>query len=211
VLRFSIRHARGLRRPRSELDGYPQEIIEKLEEEEEERVKAIRAPSAFAVITVDEREAYTTFEHEETSDPDWEESFDIKVRDLSTVVIRVFDRKCIDQGWPAFIGFTTFMPFNVLPPPRHDEVEDAEDPDADSGKVDKDDIPLVKEGVTISDMTISISLSTDTSIQPSLPSVPPVLSGPVETHVQRRVALVKWGNKKSGSKKETTTRVYEYE
>ncbi|KAF8152964.1 hypothetical protein B0H34DRAFT_677195 [Crassisporium funariophilum] len=204
ILRFSIRGATGLQRPQCELDPYPLEVIETIPEE---KVKEMRAPSPFAVITIDEREMYTTFEQYDTTDPDWDESFDVTLGDLSTVVIRIFDRKCIDRNWPSFIGFTTILPFALLPPPRDDESTDtlSERPSS----VVKVDIPLVREGITVSGMSVSISLSTDTHNPPSLPVVPPRLHEEVN-HVQRRVGLIKIGNKKYGRKKETTTRVYDY-
>jgi len=215
MLRFSIRNARGLQRPRTELDSYPPEYIAALEEDD---VARARSPSAFAVITVDDREMYSTFEIDNAHDPDWEESFDMKVDDLSIVVIRVFDMKCINKGWPSFIGFTTVHPFTALPHPNkahlnkaHPNSASAEEISAtESGlsQVDLDAIPLVREDTTVPDMSVSISISTDTKLPPSLPTVP-LLSGPQETRVQRRVTLVKFGNKKVGRKKETTTTVYQ--
>jgi len=210
VLRFRIKGARGLQRPHCEVDSFSQQRIDIMEEEE---IKARRAPTAFAIITIDEREQYTTFEIDDTTEPNWDESFDIKVGDMSTVVIRVFDRKCIDQGWPAFIGFTTILPFSILPPPKKEEDQPAnDDPEvqADRSKVDLDDIPLVREGITVPEMTVSISLSTDTRIQPTLPYVPPLMTGPRRVEAQNRVTLVKWGNKKYGRKKETNTYVYNF-
>ena len=192
--------AKGLQRPHCELDGYPEHLLKNIPED---KINAIRAPSPFAVITIDEREMYTTFEEENSTDPGWNESFDVEIDDLSTVVIRVFDRKCIDQGWPAFIGFTAILPFSLLPPPDEEDVNTS----SHSSK-NIDDIPLAREGVTVSGMSVSISLSTDTRIPPTLPVVPPHLYGPERTRVERRVALFKWGNKTMGRKKVKTTRVY---
>ena len=149
---------------------------------------------------------YTTFEEENNTDPSWNESFDVEIEDLSTVVIRVFDRKCIDFGLPAFIGFTTILPFSLLPPKNEDANSS---PDS---QVNVDMIPLVREGVVISGMSISISLSTDTREPPTMAHAPPHLYGPEETRVERRVALFKCGNRKTvGRKKVTTTRVYQLE
>lgn len=208
VLRFRIKGARGLRRPYCEVDSFSQKLIDTLGEEE---IKARRGPTAFAVITIDEREQYTTFEIGNTTEPNWDESFDIKVGDMSTVVIRVFDRKCIDQGRPAFIGFTTILPFSILPPPKKGDQPANDDPEtpADGSKVDLD-IPLVLEGITVPDMTVSISLSTDTRFQPTLPYVPPLMTGPHRVDEQRRVTFIKWGNKRYGGKKETNTHVYNF-
>jgi len=203
-LRISIRNAKGLQRPHCELDGYTEH---ELKDMPEGRVNAIRAPSSFAVITIDEREMYTTFEQENTTHPHWNETFDVDIEDLSTVVIRVFDRKCIDLNWTAFIGFTTLLPFSLLPPPTEQDLNTSS-PDS---PVDIDDIPLVREGVTVSGMSVSISLSTDTRVPPTLPFVPPYLYGPEENHVERRVSLFKFGNKTMGRKKVTTTRVYQLE
>jgi len=205
MLRFSIRNARGLQRPRTELDSYPPESIAVLEEED---VARARSPSAFAVITVDDREMYSTFEIDNAHDPDWEESFDMKVDDLSSVVIRVFDMKCINRGWPSFIGFTTVHPFTALPHPNSTSAEEISAAESGPSQVDLDAIPLVRENTTVTDMSVSISISTDTKLPPSLPTMP-LLSGPQETRVERRVTLVKFGNKKVGRKKETTTTVYQ--
>lgn len=205
MLRFSIRNARGLQRPRTELDSYPPEYIALIDEEQ---VARTRSPSAFAVITVDDREMYTTFEIDDAHDPNWEESFDMKVDDLSIVVIRVFDMKCIDRSWPSFIGFTTVHPFSAFPHPNSTSTKDSSLAEVGHSQVDLEAIPLVREDATVPDMTVSISISTDTTLPPSLPTVP-FLSGPQETRVERRVALVKFGNKKVGRKKETTTTVYQ--
>ncbi|KDR76997.1 hypothetical protein GALMADRAFT_424162 [Galerina marginata CBS 339.88] len=215
IIRFTIRNAKGLQRPRCELDPYPPEVIEDMKEED---VRKIRAPSSFAVITIDERHTYTTFEEHDTTHPVWDESFDVKVDDLSTVVIRVFDRKCIDRGWSSFIGYTTVHPFTAFPHPRNPhtqtpaEREGPEEEEEDATaltQVDLEDIPLVRDGVTLPEMTVSISLSSDTEVPPSLPVAPPVLYGPEETRVERRVTLVKFGNRKMGRKKETVTHVYQ--
>jgi len=205
MLRFSIRNARGLQRPRTELDSYPPEYIALINEEQ---VARTRSPSAFAVITVDDREMYTTFEIDNAHDPDWEESFDMKVDDLSVVVIRVFDMKCIDRSWPSLIGFTTVHPFTAFPHPNSTSTEGSSSAEIGHSQVDLDAIPLVRKDATVPDMNVSISISTDTRLPPSLPTVP-LLSRPQETRVERRVALVKFGNRKSGRKKATTTTVYQ--
>lgn len=203
-LRISICKAQGLRRPHCELDGYPEHLLKGIPED---KINEIRAPSPFAVVTIDEREMYTTFEEENNTDPSWNESFDVEIEDLSTVVIRVFDRKCIDFGLPAFIGFTTILPFSLLPPPKNEDANSSPD-----SQVNVDMIPLVREGVVISGMSISISLSTDTREPPTMAHAPPHLYGPEETRVERRVALFKCGNRKTvGRKKVTTTRVYQLE
>ena len=204
-LRFHIKGARGLQRPRCELDFLPQEQIDSLVEEE---IQSRWAPTTFAVISVNEREQYTTFEKRNDHNPNWDESFDISVDNRSTVEIRIYDGKCIDRGWPAFIGSTTILPFSVLPLPKDSDPEP--DPEAlVKTKVHLDDIALVRGGVIDSKMTVSISLSADTRFQPSLPYVPPLLSGPQAEHVQTRIELVKWRDKKYGRKKQTTTRVYQ--
>jgi len=199
-MRISIHKAKGLQRPHCELDNYPKDILKKIPQD---KINEIRAPSPFAVITIDECEMYTTFEEESTTDPGWSESFDVDIDDLSTVVIRVFDRKCIDQGWPAFIGFTTILPFSLLPPPNEEEVNTSSD-----SSINIDDIPLVRDGITVSGTSVSISLSTDTR-GPTLPVSTPYLHGPQRIRVERRVALFKCGNKTMGRKKEKITGVYE--
>lgn len=125
----------------------------------------------------------------------------------------MFDRKCVDQGWPAFIGFTTILPFSILPPPTDGQPSASDDPEvpAARSKVDLEDIPLVREGITVPEMAVSISLSTDTRAQPTLPYVPPLMSGPRKVEKQTSVTLVKWGNKKHGRKKEMSTHVYDFD
>jgi hypothetical protein len=222
-------------------------------------VRKLRAPTSFAVVTVDEREMYTTFEMHDEHDPQWDESFDMRVDDSSTVVVRVFDRKCIDNGWPAFVGFAVVHPFTVLPhptlpPPRvEDEAQEDEDAptepsagDAHQGgssggsSIDEShaagpehrgveddrllgvaskpsriprsvdlELPLVRDGITVPGMTVSIRLSTEIRGKPVLPPPPPYIGDVEQTRVERRVALVKFRNKKMGRKKETTTRVYQ--
>ncbi|PPQ96480.1 hypothetical protein CVT26_010474 [Gymnopilus dilepis] len=209
-IRFTIRRASNLRRPHCELDPYPQDYIQQMDENE---VKKIRSPSAFAIATIDEREMYTTYDESNTTDPVWEESFDVEIDDQSTAVIRVFDSKCIDRGWPAFIGYTVIHPFTVFSHPTEPQYTGDEDPDKDDAsaaktrRVEVTDVPLVCDGVTMQDMTISISLSSDTSLPPSLHNPAPILRGPESTHRERRVALVKFGNKRMGRKKETTTQI----
>ncbi len=98
-------------------------------------------------------------------------------------VVRVFDRKCIDRGWPAFIGYTTIHPFAVLPYPgggSRGEEEDGEE----ATEAALDDVPLVCEGRTVPGMTISLTLSTDTEEEPTLRVVPPFENAPLETRVR---------------------------
>jgi hypothetical protein len=197
-LRFIIRNARGLQRPHCELDPYSPDQLARLDEN---TANKLRAPSPFVVVTINEEETYTTFEERDTHSPEWEEVFDVEINDLATVVIRVFDRKCIDRDWPAFIGFTTLHPFTVLPYPQPGS--------SPSAQVELDDIPLVRDGATTSDMTVSLTLSTDTQEQPTLRIIPRHRGGPLETRVERRVGLVKFGKKKVGRKKETVTHVYQ--
>lgn len=172
---------------------------------DEETVKLLRAPSPFVIVTINEEEMYTTFQERNTHDPEWEEVFDAEISDLATVVVRVFDRKCIDNNWPAFIGYTTIHPFTAMPYPGVNTSED----DASTTETALTDIPLIFEGKTMPDATISLTLSTDTEEEPTLRIVPPFRNGPLETRVERRVGLVKFGKKKVGRKKETTTHVYQ--
>ena len=205
-IRFTIRHARGLQRPQCELDPFSPEEIAQMDEDAVER---LRAPSPFAIVTINEEAMYTTFQARSTHDPEWEEVFDAEVGDLATVVVRVFDRKCIDNGWPAFIGYTTIHPFAVLPYPGGGSREEGEEEDGEATEAVLDDVPLVCEGRTVPGMTISLTLSTDTEEEPTLRVVPPFENAPLETRVERRVGLVKFGKKKVGRKKETTTHVYQ--
>ncbi|KAF9484050.1 hypothetical protein BDN70DRAFT_928653 [Pholiota conissans] len=203
-LRFTISKGRGLQRPHCELDPYSREQIEQMKLKEDD-IKRMRAPSPFAVVTINEEETFTTFEEYDTHDPDWNDQFDVEINDLATIAIRVFDRKCIDRDWPAFIGFTTIHPFTVM---SNTQVESAED-STPSGEVKLENIPLVRDDTTTSDTTISLTLSLDTSEEPTLLFVPPHAGHARETRVERRVALVKFGNKKTGRKKETVTHIYQ--
>jgi len=72
LLRFRIKGAHGLQRPSCEVDSFPQALIDRLGEED---IQARRAPTAFAVISVNEREQYTTFEKKDMRNPNWDESF----------------------------------------------------------------------------------------------------------------------------------------
>lgn len=185
----------------------------------EPELENARAPSAFAVITIDERQVYTTYEALNSSNPVWEESFDIEVNDFSTIVVRVFDRKCIDRDWPSFIGYTTIHPFTVFPhadycPPTVgvDEETTLLPSSSSSSKVDTDSIPLVLDGYTMHDMTIGILMSSETEAPINLPGPVPYTPRTQDirkTTAERRVNLVKFGNRKRGSKKETVTHVYE--
>ncbi|KAF5313376.1 hypothetical protein D9611_008627 [Ephemerocybe angulata] len=118
-LRFCIVGAHGLKRPRTEIDHLTEDQIADLIESgqmTENTIKAIRAPSPFAVLTVDGKDLYTTYDLIETTSPEWRETFDTGVSDTSTIVVRVFDLKCMDRGWPSLIGYTTILPFSMLPP-----------------------------------------------------------------------------------------------
>ncbi|KAH9474441.1 E3 ubiquitin-protein ligase pub1 [Psilocybe cubensis] len=193
-IRFSIRAAQNLTRPMCELDFWPPTTVDEMTEGQ---VAKARAPSAFAVITIDERDVYTTFEAPDNNCPVWNESFDIEVTDLSTIVVRVFDRKCIDMGWPSFIGYTTIHPFTVFPHASHSSAADVSNENENetimsslpSGKVDVDSIPLVLDDYTMHNMTISISISPSTEEPVNLPgptSSSRLTTGPRKTKTERR-------------------------
>ncbi|KAJ3511415.1 hypothetical protein NLJ89_g4119 [Agrocybe chaxingu] len=196
LIRFYIRRAKGLQRPRTEFDAYLPEIIDRLPEV----LRKAQTPSPFAVITIDEREMYTSRAEESTCDPEWDESFDVRVGNLSTIVIRVFDHKCVDLGLPGFIGFATLLPFALMPPPTKEGEQGIQEAHVK-------DIPLVREGRTVPSMTVSISLSTDTRVPPGLPAVPQAVELQ-EMHIRRRVAMAQLGDRRWGRKKDTRTYVY---
>ncbi|CAA7262113.1 unnamed protein product [Cyclocybe aegerita] len=196
LIRFYIRRAKGLQRPRTEFDAYLPDIMDRLPEV----LRKAQTPSPFAVVTIDEREMYTSRVEESTCDPDWDESFDVRVGDLSTIVVRVFDRKCIDQGLPEFIGFATLLPFALMPPPSKGGEQGVQEAHVK-------DVPLVREGKTVPAMAVSFSLSTDTRVPPGLPAVPQEVELQ-EMHIRRRVATAQLGDRKWGRKKDTRTYVY---
>lgn len=136
-LRFTILGAHGLRRPRTEIDHYTAEQLQELIEDKiykESDLAAIRAPSPFAVLTIDGINFFTTYDQLETPDPEWRESFDATVSDTTTIVVRVFDLKCLDRGWPALMGYTTILPFSMIPPAAssHDPVAPSDLPEKSS-------------------------------------------------------------------------------
>lgn len=205
TVRFSIRGANGLQRPSTELDGLPEDYISQLSEE---IVEATRAPSPFAVITIDERDIYVTYDQQDTHNPDWAESFDVEVGDLSTVVVRIFDLKCMDAGRPSLIGYTTLLPFSVLPPPSAEAVGPVTQADEADAVPVVHAFQLVRDGVTLHEATVSITLSMDTEGPLPPPKLPPRFRGLKETREDRRVEIIKFRGKRIGSKKTTTTETY---
>jgi len=120
----------------------------------------------------------------------------MKVDDLSTVVIRVFDMKCIGRDWHSFIGFTTVHPFTTLRHPDNGSSTEAPLASEDvHSQVDLDAVP---------DMTVGISILTDTRLLPSTPIGPLIpgatrnTTGPEGSVIQVRVG-----------RKETKTTVYQ--
>jgi len=168
-------------------------------------VEATKAPSPFAVITIDERDIYVTYDQQDTHNPDWEESFDVEVGDLSTVVVRIFDLKCMDAGRPSLIGYTTLLPFSVLPPPSVEAVGPVTQADAAPAV---HVFQLVRDGVTLQESTVSITLSMDTDGPLPPPKLPPRFKGLKGTRHDRRVGIIKFRGKRIGSKKTTTTETY---
>lgn len=72
------------------------EMRQVLEDMEETR----RSPTAFMVLTVDEKEIYTTYEITDSREPVWRETFEMEICDVSMVVVRVFDVKSMARyGW----------------------------------------------------------------------------------------------------------------
>ena len=159
------------------------------------------------VITINKQDIYVTYNQQDAHNPDWEESFDMEVGDLSTVVIivHIFDLKCMDAGRPSLIGYTTLLPFSVLPPPSMEAMVPVMQVDvAPAVHV----FQLVRDGVTLHKSTVSITLSMDMEGLVPPPKLLPWFKGLQGTRHDRRVGIIKFHGKWIGSKKTTTTETY---
>ena len=132
----------------------------------------------------------------------------MEVGDLSTVVVRIFDLKCMDAGRPSLIGYTTLLPFSVLPPPSAEAVGPVTQPDGASAAPSVHDFELVRDGVTLHESKVSITLSLDTEGPLPPPKLPPRFKGLKETRQDRRVGIIKFRGRRFGSKKTTNTETY---
>jgi C2 domain len=212
TVRLTVRNAACLQRPKCELDGLSPEYLEQISVRNQAK---IRNPSPFAVVTIDKRDMFVTYDQQDEANPDWEESVDIRVGDMSTVVIRVFDLKCMDRsGWPSMIGFTIFLPLSVLVPrPQAVQSEPSDDeqqePDGNNTvRTESVTLPLIRDGVTIPGMTVSISLSTDIESPLPPPKLPPRFQGHKQTHVSSKVGILSFRGRRLGTNKETITETY---
>ena len=100
TIRFPIRGASGLQRR----TGRTSRRLHRPALAGNKRSHQGHPPPPFAVIAIAERDIYVTYGQQDTHDLNWEESFDVEVGDLSTVVVRIFDLKCMDAGRPSLIG-----------------------------------------------------------------------------------------------------------
>lgn len=201
LVRVTIKSAAALQRPKCELDGFSLQEIETVMGLNEEQVKGLRAPSPFAVLTIDEQDIYVTYDQENVTDPDWEESFDVKVGDLSTVVIQIFDLKCLDNGWSSLIGFTAFLPYATLPPEDENAVSTGD-------RVGTETLTLARNGRNVPGMTVTVSVSTDVKSPVPAPKIPPRFLGLAKIHVARSVGIISFRGKRLGSSKVTVTNTH---
>ncbi|KAJ2915717.1 hypothetical protein MD484_g4683, partial [Candolleomyces efflorescens] len=221
TLRFCIRRATNLTRPRTELDGFSTEQIQQLIEDEQltqEYVDQTLAPSPFALLTVGDKDVYNTYALPHTGNPDWQEYFDADVADTTTIVIRIFDSKCMDRGWPALIGYTTILPFAMFPPGSGggNDVAPADDSSTPTQAIalvnqanrtqesGAQTFPLFRDRSVIPGMSLEFSVSSD--VQSPLP--PPNIAGLNNFGLQhvnerRNVAIFKWRGKTIHGKRQT--------
>lgn len=234
-LRLCIVGATGLKRGRTEIDQYTPEQLQ--DTMTEENIETIRCPSPFAVLTIDGTHIYNTFYEEHTRDPEWKESFDAEVSDTSTIVVRIFDMKAMNQGWPALIGYTTISPFSILPPgrkppapgpdstssdpqtegPTEESSSQALGPAAEARRL-KDgtsdstavvqQFPLVLDREVVPGTSVVFSVSTDISGPPPLPKIPERYLGVRKTNIKTQVGFVKWRGRKVGRREVTVTETH---
>lgn len=205
LVRFTVQSATNLNRRHSLLSD--EELLERGWKREE--IEKIKAPSPFAVLTIDEKDVYTTFDLRETKNPEWKETFDVHISETSTIVVRVFDLKCmgtecLGADGHALIGYTTILPSAMLWEAVKDESELPTPPDALHIK----SFPLVRDGKVIPGTTLETSVSTDTSGPIPLPTIPSQYLGLERTTEERKVAMVKWRGKRRGYKETTLTETY---
>ena len=123
----------------------------------------------------------------------------MEVGDLSTVVVRIFDLKCMDRGRPSLIGYTTLLPFSVLPPPSAKAVVPVAQADEAEAAPAIHVFQLVRDGVTLHEFTVSITLSMDMEGPLPPPKLTPQFKGLKETRQDRRVGIIiKFSGKRIG-------------
>ncbi|TDL27133.1 hypothetical protein BD410DRAFT_895025 [Rickenella mellea] len=217
-VRITVKEATGLKRPQCEVDEFPE--IYTTPKFTERHLEKIRKPSPFAAITLDDRDVFVTYEQDHANDPDWGESFDLEVTDLSTVVIRVYDLKCIDRGWPALIGYTVLLPFSILPPGDESPLlptTGGEAGSADGSGIETPQVimeetatfPLTRKGQIVPDHNLTISLSTNTATPLPEPKLPQKYRGLQRTVRETKINYLKICGMTFGSKERTTTEIYE--
>ncbi|KAH6904943.1 hypothetical protein BKA70DRAFT_1294448 [Coprinopsis sp. MPI-PUGE-AT-0042] len=219
AVRFTIQSAKNLsRRHRLPPD---EDLLEK--DWKEEEIEKLKAPSPFAVLTIDEKDVYTTFDLRDTRNPGWKETFDVQISETSTIVVRIFDLKCmgtecLGADGHGLIGYTT-----ILPSAMRWEVG-KENSDILSAQTDSQDsvrdgpqlrpaiqiksFPLVRDSKVIPGTTFEASISTDTSGPIPPPDIPAQYVGLERTTEERTVAMVKWRGRRRGFKETTLTETY---
>lgn len=179
-------------------------------------------PSPFAVITVDGKDIYHTLAQVETRDPQWNESFDTEMSEVSTIFIRVFDASVTYQGQPVLLGYTSTTLFSMIYSGRRVEGRTStslapapglgmETNDLMDNAVVLQALPLALNRRPARGASITLSASTDVSSQPS-PFVIPPHGRRVGTTVRMGTTLYGWGGKGYvGYREETRTDTYRME
>jgi hypothetical protein len=114
----------------------------------------------------------------------------------------------MDAGRPSLIGYTTLLPFSVLPPPSAEAVGPVTQADEADAAAAVHAFQLVRDGATLHESTVSITLSMDTEGPLPPPKLPPRFRGLKGTREDRRVGIIKFRGKRFGSKKTTATETY---
>lgn len=188
----------------------------------EEEIEGFKAPSPFVVLTIDERDVYTTYDLRETKNPDWRESFDVELSETSTIVVRVFDLKCtgtqcLGADGHGLLGYTTILPSAMLWEALESQGPiQTDDTGSNSGAQASPrpplggvkSFPLLLDGKPIPGTTFEASISLDTSGPIPLPAIPTQYIGLERTTEERKVAIVKWRGKRRGFKETTLTETY---
>ncbi|KAJ3510231.1 hypothetical protein NMY22_g16033 [Coprinellus aureogranulatus] len=230
-LRFCVVSARGLKR-----NSFPEPGSGDGEGMPQDQPEANNSPSPFVVVTIDKTEFYSTFYHDNTENPTWKDSFDIEVTDTTTMEIRVFDAKAMNDGKPALaalIGYTVIAPFTMLYPGQGVERADTRlgqqaqasgttaeitttGPTAEGGLECMEEcmtiaqvFPLMLDGEVIPGATLTFSVSKDVGGPPPLPDVPSRYGDAPSLNRTTRVEnWVGWQDRRVGHEEETSGQVY---
>jgi C2 domain len=178
----------------------------------EEEIVALKAPSPFAVLTIDEKDVYTTFDLRDAMNPGWKETFDVEISETSTIVVRIFDLKCmgtecLGADGHGLIGYTTILPSAMLWEMGKDDSNSTGTAPREGARVQIKSFPLIRDGKIIPGTTFEASISTDTS-GPIPLAIPPQYIGLERTTEERKVAMFHWRGRRRGYKETTLTETY---